>query len=79
MLAGHVARCLLAPGRGLAPGCADGDQTSAPGPLSARYKRLARDYERLAISLQQFRYLAFVGLMLAKAIILTCSQVRNTV
>lgn len=33
---------------------------------SARYKRLARDYERLALSLQQFHYLAFVGLMLAK-------------
>jgi transposase len=34
---------------------------------SARYKRLARDYERLASSLQQFHYLAFVGLMLVKA------------
>lgn len=34
---------------------------------SARYKRLARDYERLALSLQQFHFLAFVGLMLAKA------------
>ncbi|SHL81939.1 transposase, IS4 family [Hymenobacter psychrotolerans DSM 18569] len=34
---------------------------------SARYKRLARDYERLAVSLQQLHYLAFVGLMLAKA------------
>lgn len=34
---------------------------------SARYKRLARDYERLALSLQQFHYLAFVELMLAKA------------
>ncbi len=34
---------------------------------SARYKRLARDYERLALSLQQLHYLAFVGLMLAKA------------
>jgi len=34
---------------------------------SARYKRLARDYERLAVSRQQFHYLAFVGLMLAKA------------
>ena len=34
---------------------------------SARYKRLARDYERLALSLQQFQYLAFVGMMLAKA------------
>lgn len=33
----------------------------------ARYKRLARDYERLALSLQQFHYLAFVGLILAKA------------
>ena len=33
---------------------------------SARYKRLARDYERLAISLQQLHYLAFVGLMLTK-------------
>ncbi|MDB5234290.1 MAG: Transposase, family, partial [Hymenobacter sp.] len=28
---------------------------------------LARDYERLALSLQQLHYLAFVGLMLAKA------------
>jgi len=34
---------------------------------SARYKRLARDYERLAVSLQQLHYLAFVGIMLAKA------------
>ncbi len=34
---------------------------------SARYKRLARDYERLALSLQQLHYLAFVGLMLTKA------------
>ena len=34
---------------------------------SARYKRLARDYERLAVSLQQLHYLAFVGLMLTKA------------
>ena len=34
---------------------------------SARYKRLARDYERLAVSLQQLHYLAFVGPMLAKA------------
>jgi len=34
---------------------------------SARYKRLARDYERLALSLPQLHYLAFVGLMLAKA------------
>ena len=34
---------------------------------SARYKRLARDYERLALSLQQLHYLAFVWLMLAKA------------
>lgn len=33
---------------------------------SARYKRLARDYERLALSLQQLHYLPFVGLMLAK-------------
>lgn len=33
----------------------------------ARYKRLARDYERLALSLQQLHYWAFVGLMLAKA------------
>lgn len=28
----------------------------------ARYKRLARDYERLSVSLQQLHYLAFVGL-----------------
>ena len=34
---------------------------------SARYKRLARDYERLAVSLQQLHYLAFVRLMLTKA------------
>ena len=34
---------------------------------SARYKRLARDYRRLDVSLQQLHYLAFVGLMLAKA------------
>jgi transposase len=34
---------------------------------SARYKRLDRDYERLAVSLQQLHYLAFVRLMLAKA------------
>ena len=34
---------------------------------SARAKRLARDYERLAVSLQQLNYLAFVGLVLAKA------------
>lgn len=34
---------------------------------SARYKRLARDYERLAFSLQQLHYLAFVGIMLTKA------------
>ena len=37
---------------------------------SARYKRLARDYERLALSLQRFNYLAFAGLMLAKATVL---------
>ena len=34
---------------------------------SARYKRLARGFERLAVSLQQLHYLAFVGLMLTKA------------
>ena len=34
---------------------------------SARYKRLARDYECLVYSLQQIHYLAFVGLMLTKA------------
>jgi transposase len=34
---------------------------------SARYKRLAHDYERLALNLQQFHYHAFVGFMLAKA------------
>jgi transposase len=34
---------------------------------SARYKCLARDYERLALSLQQLHYPAFVGFMLAKA------------
>jgi transposase len=34
---------------------------------SARYKRLARDYERLAVSLQQLHYLSFAGLMLATA------------
>ena len=34
---------------------------------SARYKRLARDYERIAVSLQQIHYLVFVGLILAKA------------
>lgn len=34
---------------------------------SARYKCLARDYERLAVNLQQLHYLAFVGLMLTKA------------
>ena len=33
----------------------------------AYYKCLARDYEQLAVSLQQLYYLAFVGLMLTKA------------
>ena len=34
---------------------------------SARYKRLACDYERLVLSLQQLHYFAFVGIMLDKA------------
>jgi transposase len=34
---------------------------------SACYKHLARDYERLAVSLQQLHYLAFGGIMLTKA------------
>ena len=32
-----------------------------------RYKRLARDYECLAVCLRQLHLLAFVGLVLAKA------------
>lgn len=34
---------------------------------AARFRRLARDYERLAISLQQLHFLVFTMLMLAKA------------
>lgn len=34
---------------------------------AARFRRLARDYERLAISLQQFHFLVFAMLMLTKA------------
>ena len=34
----------------------------------ARFRRLARDYERLAVSLQQFHFVAAVILMLAKAV-----------
>jgi transposase len=34
---------------------------------SVHHKRIARDYERLAVSLQQLYYLFFIGLMLAKA------------
>ena len=33
---------------------------------TARFRRLARDYERLALSVQQFHFLVFVGLLLAK-------------
>ena len=33
----------------------------------ARFRRLARDYERLALTMQQLHFLAFVGLMLTKA------------
>lgn len=34
----------------------------------ARFRRLARDYERLAVSLKQFHFVAAVILMLAKAV-----------
>lgn len=34
---------------------------------SGRYKRLAQDYERLAVRLQRLHYLAIVGLALTKA------------
>ena len=45
---------------------------------SARFRRLARDYERLAISLQQLHFLAFSMLMLAKAAGLKLPEVQNT-
>lgn len=40
---------------------------------AARFRRLARDYERLALTLQQFHFLAFAGLLLAKGVFLPTS------
>ncbi len=34
----------------------------------ARFRRLARDYERLALTMQQFHFLVFAGLLLAKCL-----------
>ena len=35
---------------------------------AARFRRLARDYERLALTMQQLHFLVFVGLLLAKGV-----------
>jgi transposase len=35
---------------------------------AARFRRLARDYERLALTMQQFHFLVFVGLLLARGV-----------
>ncbi|RAK64493.1 IS5/IS1182 family transposase, partial [Hymenobacter edaphi] len=35
---------------------------------AARFRRLARDYERLAVTMQQFHFFAFVTLLLAKGV-----------
>lgn len=35
---------------------------------AARFRRLARDYERLALTTQQFHFLVFVTLLLAKGV-----------
>jgi len=40
---------------------------------AARFRRLARDYERLALTVQQFHFLAFTGLLLAKGVFLRSS------
>jgi transposase len=40
---------------------------------AARFRRLARDYERLALTMQQFHFLAFVTLLLAKGVFLSTS------
>jgi len=40
---------------------------------AARFRRLARDYERLALTMQQFHFLAFAGLLLAKGVFLPSS------
>jgi transposase len=40
---------------------------------TARFRRLARDYERLATTLAALRYLAFTCLMLAN-LVKTCAQ-----
>lgn len=41
---------------------------------AARFRRLARDYKRLALTVQQFHFLAFVTLLLAKGVFLPTSQ-----
>ncbi|MBO3273262.1 transposase [Hymenobacter defluvii] len=37
---------------------------------AAHFRQLARDYKRLALSMYQFHFLAFVGLLLAKGVFL---------
>ena len=40
---------------------------------AARFRRLARDYESLALTMQQFHFLAFATLLLAKGVFRTTS------